>query len=228
MKSKQMYSRGRKRRRIVIAAILAAIAALPFWISAYVCRSVEDRILLPGQVAALDADCVLVLGALVRDNGELSGILEDRMITGIGAYEGGAADRMLLSGDHGRVEYDEVNAMRRYAIGQGVPNRAIFMDHAGFSTYESLYRARDVFGVKKLVIVTQRYHLYRALYIADKLGMEAYGVASDLRAYGGRMRFEIREIAARGKDFFMTIFQPKPTYLGEPISLAGDGGVTAG
>lgn len=208
--------------------MLIAMMAFPFYISAYVCDQTRDKIISVEQAAELDADCILVLGARVYDNGRLSGILEDRMITGISAYENGASNRLLVSGDHGRVEYDEVTAMKDYAVAQGVPVVEVFMDHAGFSTYDSLYRARDVFGAKKIVIATQRYHLYRALYIAEKLGMKAYGIASDLRTYGGARHAEIREIAARNKDFIMTIFTPKPTYLGEPISLAGDGRITDG
>ena len=102
------------------------------------------------------------------------------------------------------------------------------MDHAGFSTYESLYRARDVFQAKKVIIVTQQYHLHRALYIAGALGLEAYGVASDYRVYAGQTGMDIRELLARNKDFFTSLFQPKPTYLGEAIPVSGDGDLTAG
>ena len=83
-----------------------------------------------------------------------------------------------MSGDHGRVSYDEVNTMKDYAINDGIPSDDIFMDHAGFSTYDSMYRAKEIFGVKKIVIVSQKYHLTRALYIAKKLGIEAYGVSA--------------------------------------------------
>lgn len=107
-------------------------------------------------------------------------MLEDRLKQGIKLYELGASDRLLMSGDHGRKEYDEVNVMKKFAIDAGVPSEHIFMDHAGFSTYESLYRARDIFQADRIIIVTQKYHLYRAMYIAEKLGLEAYGVASDL------------------------------------------------
>lgn len=223
------FSVSKKKWLLIVGAVmLIALMALPFYISAYVCNQAQDRIISVEQAAELDADCILVLGARVYDNGKLSGILEDRMITGIAAYENGASDRLLVSGDHGRVEYDEVTAMKDYAVAQGVSIVEVFMDHAGFSTYDSLYRARDVFGAKKIVIATQRYHLYRALYIAEKLGLEAYGIAADLRTYGGETHAEIREIAARNKDFIMTIFTPKPTYLGDPISLAGDGRITDG
>jgi vancomycin permeability regulator SanA len=100
------------------------------------------------------------------------------------------------------------------------------MDHAGFSTYESLYRTRDIFKAKKILIVTQKYHMYRAIYIADKLGLDAYGVSSDPRIYAGQSYREIREILARSKDFFNVIVKPKPTYLGKTIPISGNGDLT--
>ena len=102
----------------------------------------------------------------------------------------------------------------------------IFMDHAGFSTYESMYRAKEVFEANKIVIVTQKYHLYRALYIAKQLGIEAYGVNSNPRKYVGATYREDREIIARDKDFIKCIFKPQPKYLGETIPVNGDGNIT--
>ena len=131
-----------------------------------------------------------------------------------------------MSGDHGKDSYDEVNVMKRFAIEQDVPSSDIFMDHAGFSTYESLYRARDIFQVKKVIIVTQDYHLYRAIYIANHLGLEAIGYSSNPRSYAGQIAREAREIIARCKDFFAVMIQPKPTYLGDPIPVSGDGDIT--
>jgi vancomycin permeability regulator SanA len=219
---------GKKRALIVLAALFLVSILLPLGISAYVCQSVQDRIIPPSEAAKLDADAILVLGALVRDGGKPSGILEDRLITGIQAYESGASDRLLMSGDHGQDNYDEVNAMKDYALTAGIPSENIFMDHAGFSTYESLYRARDIFQVKTVLIVTQEYHLYRALYVARALGLNAYGVAADRTTYAGMPRFEAREILARMKDFFYAIFQPLPTYLGDVIPITGDGNATNG
>ena len=131
-----------------------------------------------------------------------------------------------MSGDHGREEYDEVNIMKKYAIENGVPSENIFMDHAGFSTYESIYRAKDIFKAKKVVIVTQKYHLYRALYIANQLGLEAYGVGADPRQYVGATYRELREIIARNKDFIKCILKPEPTYLGDTIPVSGNGDIT--
>ena len=218
----------RKRALIVLSALLLVSILLPLGISAYVCQSVESQILTPEEAAKLDTDAILVLGARVWDNGQPSGILKDRIITGVDLYQSGASERLLMSGDHGQDDYDEVNAMKDYAVELGIAPEVIFMDHAGFSTYESLYRARDIFQIKTLIIVTQEYHLYRALYVARALGLNAYGVPADLGDYAGMPRFEAREILARLKDFVYTIFQPLPTYLGDTIPITGDGSETNG
>ncbi|MBO5096162.1 MAG: YdcF family protein, partial [Bacilli bacterium] len=120
----------------------------------------------------------------------------------------------------------EVNIMKEFAIEKGVPSENIFMDHAGFSTYESIYRAKEIFEADKIVIVTQKYHLYRALHIANSLGIEAYGVGADPRQYVGAMYRELREILARNKDFVKCLFKPEPTYLGETIPVSGNGNAT--
>ncbi len=195
-------------------------------VNLYVKGSVKNRILTPEEAAGLDADCILILGAGVWENGRPSQMLADRLQQGIELYQTGATDRLLMSGDHGRLEYDEVNVMKAFAIERGVPSEHIFMDHAGFSTYESMYRARDIFEAEKIIIVTQRYHMYRALYVARSLGLDAYGVASDPRQYVGQNYRELREFAARIKDFFYVIIKPEPTYLGDTIPVYGDGDVT--
>lgn len=228
MKNKAIEYRKIKLKNILLLLILVSILAviLVLGINTHVKLSAKDKIITVADVSTLDADCILVLGAGVWGNGRPSPMLEDRLLQGIELYENGASDRLLMSGDHGRKEYDEVNTMKRFAIDRGIPSEHIFMDHAGFSTYESIYRARDIFKVKKLIIVTQEYHMYRALYIAEKLGIEAYGVTSDPRQYVGQEYRELREILARVKDFFNCILKPKPTYLGDSIPISGDGNLT--
>ena len=227
MKAQSEPTSTKKKRvlRVLVVMFLFAIL-LPLGISIYLCASVKDQIITLDEATKLDADAILVLGARVWDNGSPSGVLEDRLDTGISAYQAGVSDRLLMSGDHGQDDYDEVNAMKDYALEQGIPSENIFMDHAGFSTYESVYRARDIFQVKTVLIVTQEYHLYRALYIARALGLDAYGVAADRSVYSGIVGFEAREILARVKDFFYTLIQPLPTYLGDVIPITGDGNVT--
>ena len=165
---------------LVILCLLLLAGVFVLSVNAYVVGSVKENIISQELAAELeDVDCIIVLGCLVRNNGELSDMLADRMKQGIELYALGVSSKILVSGDHGRVEYDEVNAMKQYAIDSGIPSEDIFMDHAGFSTYDSIYRAKEIFGADKIVIVTQEYHLYRALYIAEALGVEAYGVSAD-------------------------------------------------
>ena len=197
-----------------------------FGLSSYMKNHTAERILSAEEAADMDADCILILGCGVREDDTPSLMLRDRLETGIALYEAGAAEKLLMSGDHGRKEYDEVNTMKDFAMERGIPSEDIFMDHAGFSTYDSMYRARDVFCAKKVIIVTQAYHLPRALYVAEKLGLEAYGVAALDVNYHGQMYRELREMLARAKDFCSAWLQPAPKYLGEAIPVSGDGNLT--
>ena len=216
-------------RRLLFGLILlfaAGIGAV-FGVNTYVQASVQDRILTEEQAAELEEiDCVLVLGCGLEADGSPSPMLHDRLQQGVALYQKEAAPKLLVSGDHGREEYDEVNAMKRFAEEQGIPSEDVFMDHEGFSTYESVYRARDIFQVRRMVIVTQEYHLSRALYIAKRLGIEAWGVPADPRTYSGQTARDLREILARDKDFLTCILKPKPTYLGKAIPVNGNGNLT--
>lgn len=215
-----------KKILMIFIILIAAVSIIVFSINAYVKVSTKNRIIKDNAYSNLeDIDCIIVLGAGVWGENP-SPMLEDRLLEGIKLYENNVAPKIIMTGDHGRKEYDEVNVMKKFAMDKGVPSGDIFMDHAGFSTYESLYRAKEIFEADKVIIVTQEYHLYRALYIARALGIEAYGVASDPRQYVGATYREIREILARNKDFVKCIFKPKPTYLGEVIPVFGDGNVT--
>lgn len=228
MKNKAIKTKRKKLRIMLIALIVLSILALAsiLIINDYIKSSVRNKIITVADATSLNADCILVLGAGVWGDGRPSHMLEDRLLQGIELYENGTSDRLLMSGDHGRKEYDEVNVMKGFAMDRGIPSEHIFMDHAGFSTYESIYRARDIFKVDKVIVVTQRYHMYRALYIAEKLGLEAYGVVSDPRQYVGQESRELREILARVKDFLNCILKPEPTYLGDSIPISGDGNLT--
>ncbi len=228
---KQIQSKLKKIIVSVLCVVLAVglvVGIYALIVNAYVVNSSKDYILSVEDAAQLEnVDCILVLGAGV--NGDtLSHMLEDRVKTGISLYEEGAAEKILMSGDHGRDDYDEVNAMKAYAVEQGVPSENIFMDHAGFSTYESLYRARDIFCAEKIIIVSQEYHLYRAIYVARYLGLDAYGVDSQLRDYAVDTNIynTIREFLARNKDFLYVRLNPEPTYLGEVIPISGNGDIT--
>lgn len=183
-------------------------------------------ILTESEAADIDADCITVLGASVKANGTPSNMLEDRIEESIMLYNLGISNKLLMSGDHINDDYDEVNVMKNYAIDNKIPSRNIFMDHAGINTFNSMYRLKNIFEVNKTIIVTQEYHLYRAIYIARKLGIEAYGVKSNPRNYKGQFYRDVREVLARVKDFFIIRFGSKSKYEGETISVFGDGDIT--
>lgn len=209
-----------------IILVVIILVLIVFVINYYVIFTTKDKIVTSNELKNIsDIDCILVLGAGVWGD-RPSPMLEDRIKVGIELYNLGLANKILMSGDHGRKDYDEVNIMKSYAIDNNIPSSDIFMDHAGFSTYDSIYRVKEIFKAKKIVIVTQEYHLSRALYIANKLGIESYGVKANLREYGGQTYRDLREVLARNKDFVKVIFKPKPTYLGESISLNGNGDIT--
>lgn len=216
-----------KRIAFVLACMAAAGIAVLAGINIYVKSRVKSRIITLSEAAELkDVDCIIVLGASVRNGDTPSPMLADRLDKGIELYYAGCSPKIIMSGDHGGMYYDEVNVMKNYAMERGVPSEDIFMDHAGFSTYESMYRAKEIFGAKKVLIVTQEYHLSRAIYNAKRLDLDAYGVAASGNDYSGQFTRDIREYLAIGKDFFVTLVKPKPTLLGNPVSLEGSGDVT--
>ena len=214
---------------IIIVLLILGIVSVGavFGINAYVKAVGKKLMVTPEDATVLEnVDCILVLGCGVRDDGTPSDMLRDRLDRSLELYFAGVAPKLLMSGDHGRVEYDEVNIMKKYAVDRGVPSEDVFMDHAGFSTYESIYRAKEIFCADNIVIVTQQYHLYRALYLAKSFGMEAHGVECDYYTYYGQTMRDVREILARNKDFFTSEFKPSPTYLGEAIPVNGNGDLT--
>ena len=223
-----------KKRNKIILCILCVLVCLGILggtavllINAGVKSVAEDNILSAEEAARLEnVDCILVLGCGVRNDGSPSDMLYDRLRQGVELHDLGAAPKLLMSGDHGQDGYDEVSVMKRFAVDFGIASENVFMDHAGFSTYESMYRAKDIFQAERIIIVSQGYHLYRAIYIAERLGLEAYGVASDYRSYSGQTLRDLREVLARVKDFGTCLLKPKPTYLGDAIPIWGDGNIT--
>jgi len=219
----ETMSRRKKKAVRIIVLILVIAAACLILINNYMINGAGKYLIQTEDASSVGADCILVLGAGLKPDGTPNYMLQDRLDSGIALYKAGAAPKLLLSGDNGQEEYDEVNAMKQYALDAGIASEDIFMDHAGFSTYESMYRARDIFQVKKVIVVTQKYHQYRALYIARGLGLDAYGVVSEPRIYSGQSVRELREFLARNKDFLKMFLKPEPTYLGEVIPISGSG-----
>lgn len=210
-------------KSIIFTILLLIIIIL--LINTYVIFTTKSEIKNIEELKKEDIDCIIVLGAGIRGNNP-SPMLEDRLLTSVELYRENISNKIIVSGDHGQVNYDEVNVMKNYLIEQNIPSEYIFMDHAGFSTYDSIYRAKEIFKAKKVIIITQKYHLYRALYIAKELELEAYGVTANKREYQFQIKRDIREIAARVKDFIKCILKPESKYLGEAIPVYGNGDST--
>lgn len=216
----------------IMIAGLVAVLGLSAWVKhttreaiAGAVTSHDDRLTEENitELKAARPDCIMVLGASVHADGTPSPMLADRLDLGIALYQAGVAPKLLLTGDNGQVEYNEVAAMLEYVTAAGVPAEDVFLDHAGFSTYDSVYRAQAVFGVNRMVAVTQKYHLYRTLYGCRAKGLQAVGAAADQERYTGQWMRDLREVLARDKDVVKWRLQPDPTYLGDAIPIAGDG-----
>ena len=184
---------------------------------------VELNAVAKAKLKDFGADCGIVLGCGIEDSQTPSPMLKDRLDVGIAMYKQGFVPKLLLSGDNGQQSHNEIHVMLKYTREAGVPEEDIFCDHAGFSTYDSMYRAADIFQVERAIVVTQKYHEYRALYIGKKLGIEVCGVASNQASYFGQKYREAREILARVKDFGKANLRMKATYAGDAIPISGSG-----
>lgn len=194
-----------------ILIVLIVIILVPVIINFYVILSTKNRIVSGDSELLTDIDYIVVLGAGIR-RGKPSPMLEDRLKTGISLYNNDISNKILITGDHMNDNYDEVTVMKNYLLEHGIPEEDIITDNYGISTYDSIYRVKNVYKSNKVVIVSQRYHLYRALFLSDNLDLESYGVEANLRYYYGQWYREIREILARNKDFIKGIIKPKAVY----------------
>ena len=210
---------------IIIGIIILVFLILILIINSYVIDIAKRKIKTADEIEENNIDCILILGAGVWGN-RPSHMLEDRLLEGANLYNKGISSKIIVSGNHRDEQYNEVKVMKDFLIAKGIPSKDIFMDHAGFSTYDSFYRVKYIFKVKKLVVVTQKYHLYRSLYIVKKLKLEAYGVKADRRRYRKEIYRQLREILARNKGFFKCMLKPKSKVLGKQISIKGNGNIT--
>lgn len=203
-------------------------AAILFVFATAVCNIIviakaDEYVVRFDEAAELgDIDCILVLGAGIKPDGSLSNILRERVMFAAELYFAGASPKILVSGDNSRKDYNEPDAMKDYMLERGIDERDVFADYAGFDTYDSVYRAKEIFKAKRIIIVTQDFHISRAVFIARALGLEAYGVACDTGTLGDAPLNEIRETAARAKYILDAIFKPKPHFLGEEIPISAN------
>ena len=208
----------------IIGIFVISIIVILLGIDLLVVGTTRDQI--KGRDLELeDVDCILVLGAGIRGD-EPSPMLQDRLDVAIELYNNSGIKKILVSGDHQADDYNEVAVMKNYLVNKGILAEDVFIDHYGVSTYDSIYRLRPIFEVKKVVIVSQEYHLYRSLYIANSLGYEAYGVAADNHQYVGQQLRDIREFLARIKDMIKSIIKPSSEYLGQTYHIGGNGDKT--
>lgn len=217
----------------IISLVLLILGAIGF-LTVLVCNiivinSSKEKVISFEQACDIkDADCIIILGAAVKPDGTMSRVLTERVDMGAKLYDAGVSNRILASGDHSRDNYNEVGAMKDRLVELGIDENVIFTDHAGFDTYDTMYRAKEIFKAEKVVIVTQQFHISRAVYIAEALGLTAYGVASDVGYRYLKPKTEIREIFARTTYVFQAWIKPKPKYLGETIPIWGEASLTDG
>ena len=208
--------------KLVLGVVVLAAAVVGACNYAVIHTSEKNMVSLQ-SASDYNADAIVVLGASVFADGTPSTILKDRLDDAVLLYGENAAPKIIVSGDNGDASYNESAAMKQYLVSQGIPSEDIFCDYAGFSTYETMYRAKNVFGCSKVVVATQTYHLYRAVYDARGVGMDAIGVASDYHTYQQQDWYNMREIAARVQDVVLTFLKVPSTFVGDAISLDGSG-----
>ena len=215
--------------KTVLLLLLCAVLTLSLvlTVSSEMVRITSERIVTAETLPTGEYDCILVLGAgLKSDNVTPSDMLYDRVSVATDLYK--AADGkipLLMSGDH-TGDYNEVAVMKSLAVELGASSEDVFLDHAGYSTFESLFRAKEKFGAKRIIIITQEYHLHRALHIARELGLEAVGVSADLRNYRNQPRYDAREVLARFKDLFVAAKGEYEGSVGDAVNLNGNGDQT--
>lgn len=214
-----------KKNFLILLNFLLIVIIISILINLIIVLTTKKQILDLNSIKETNYDCIIILGAGVRNN-QPSPMLEDRLLTGKELYNKKISKKILVSGDHSKIDYNEVTVMKNYLIKNGIPSDKIFMDHSGLSTYDSIYRAKKIYKAQKVIIVTQEYHLYRALYIAKKLDLEAIGIAANKRTYQNQTKRDIREYVARTKDFLKCITKPQSTHLGEIHPIEGNGDVT--
>jgi len=206
-------------KKVVLICVIGV--GIIFVVNWYILKSTKGQIFYE-QDKLPEKQTALLLGARVYSDGRLSHVMQDRAETAIEIYKLGKVRKILISGDHGTSEYDEVNTIKDYLLRKGVKSEDVFTDHAGFDTYDSIYRARDIFEVDSMVIVTQKFHLPRAVYIANSLGVESVGIVADKRIYIDKERSAIRESIARIKASLNVIFNAQSKFLGDSIPIVGD------
>lgn len=211
------------KNKIVFTALsLLFLAIFLIFVVNYVEIKASERSMMDNMDELQSSQVAIIFGAKVTGD-MLSPMYADRVVSALNLYHEKKIEKILISGDHGRSDYNEIDVVKEYLLSNNVPAEDIFTDYAGFDTYDTIYRAKEIFKVDSAILVTQRFHLYRAIYIAQNLGMEVSGYEADLHLYKGSEIFETREIFARVKAYVDVVLKVKPKYLGSEIPITGDG-----
>lgn len=218
VKLKNMFAKYKKpilQSLIFVGYIVALVFIFVLIVNLSIVAQTNDNIYSIEETVKLDNDydCILILGAGIRADGSPTPMLRDRLIAAFEAYSHLEGIPIFLSGDSECSDYRETVAMKHYLTNQGVSEDNIISDGYGLSTYESIWRAKNVYGYDKILIVSQKYHLHRAIYIANELGITAYGIDGALTTYGKQPIYSIREYIARVKDMLFAELQPVPKYI---------------
>jgi SanA protein len=201
----------------VFGSIFTAIFVFVFAINVFIIQNTKALILPQNELTPMHTG--IVLGAGVHVNGELSDVLKDRADTAIGLFHARKIQKILVSGDNGTLEHNEVVPTKKYLVTAGIPENVIFLDHAGFDTYDSMYRAKHIFQVKSAVVITQEFHLTRSVYLCQKMGIQCVGTPADKHHYLDIIRLTIRECLSRVKAVWEVLIDAKPRFLGEIIDI---------
>lgn len=212
----------RKTLKIIFQlTLVAAIAGLV--LNGYVYEE-GGRYILQSREDAPHAEAAIILGAAITQAGLPSPVLQDRVLMAVDLYRQGKVSKILVSGSNPSTSYNEVNPVRKVLVENGIPTEDIFLDHAGFDTYSTMYRAKEVFKVTSAIVVTQNFHLPRALFLARNMGLEAYGMPADRSTY--TLKNYVREFFSRPKAFIDIVMKRSPKYTGPVIPITGDGTAT--
>lgn len=210
------------KRLFIFGFISIVLIVIIAWrINAHIVKSTQTHI-VENVAQAEPAYTAIVLGSLVFNENKVSGTVRHRCDKAIELYQAGKVKRLLVSGDHGTKAYDEVNAMKNYLVKMGVPEKDIFMDHAGFNTYDTMVRAKKVFQVDDAIVVSQDFHLARSLYIAQHAGLNAQAIAAKDSQHLNLKWITNREILARVKSYLEVVINRDPKFLGEVIPITGN------
>ena len=208
-----------------IAAVTAILCMAIIIVTNYNIKNKTYRDIFSSLNETPKTKVAIILGAGIRNN-KPSKYLKDRLDAGISLYQNHKVEKILLSGDNGRDEYDELTVMKLYCYEHGVDTTKIYIDYAGFDSYSTLYRAKHIFKVDTAILVSQDYHLNRCVYLGNALGIKSYGFNANTGVYRGYKYYSLREKLSITKSTFDVLRNRKPKYLGTPVNINGPSNYT--